>query len=292
MNNALKKYCPVCHHNECEQSESREWKIADDLYHLEQCKKCNSIFTYPMPSDAVLATLYRTSFNYKWYKDHYATKLRDCRLRVKEYSHFLGQRVLDFGGGLGYFSCAVVETGRESVTYDPYTTKVIANESKWDTIVLLHALEHSNDLDRTMDQIKSLLAPEGRIIIAVPNQESLGYQKQGMSWVWAQPPLLHVFHFTAAGLSNLLSRHGFSNIQITYHDRWDANSYCDINNLEVTRRMDSAWGKASFSLYRMYIARRNSKYRFEGLRISTLNNVNTSNLLTELQITAVLTNNV
>jgi len=245
-----------------------------------------------MPSDAVLADLYRTSFNYNWYKDHYATKLRDCRLRVKEYSHLLGRRVLDFGGGLGYFSRAVVETGRESVTYDPYTTKDIANESKWDTIVSLHALEHSNDLDRTMEQIKSLLAPEGRIIIAVPNLEGLGYQKQGMDWVWAQPPLLHIFHFTAAGLSSLLSRHGFSDIEITYHDRWDANSYCDINNLEVTRRMDSEWGKASFALYRMYISWRNSRYRFEGLRKSTANSVNSSNLLAELQITATLPNNV
>lgn len=268
-----------------------KWDFDGVTYHLDLCNECRSAYTKPNPTDSTLEKLYRTSFNYRWYLDHYKTKLQDCRMRVQELGAFLGKRVLDFGGGMGYFSKAASEAGLESITYDPYVSSDLPSENNWDSVVALHVLEHSNDLDRTVTQISKFLAPGGRLIVAVPNFSSLGYQKHGMRWVWAQPPLVHVFHFTAAGLVALLSRHGFADIRVSYHERWDANRYCDVEYAKQFRKWDAAWGMRpfrAFPLYRRLIAYLNSRRRFRGLEESLRNYDSTSDISAELQITAVL----
>jgi SAM-dependent methyltransferase len=224
---------------------------------LIQCLSCHSIFTSPKPSDDVLKELYRKSFDFRWYRDHYDAKLRDCRARIQECGAHMGKRVLDFGGGVGYFPKAASEAGLESITYDPYVNAAIPAKGHWDCVVALHVLEHSNDLDHTISQIKSFLAPGGSVIFAVPNASGLGYQKLGMRWVWAQPPLVHLFHFTAAGLQALLTRHGFDRLEASYHDRWDANYHADVLHSGRQRLLDSLWGLKPlnrFGPYRRLIA--------------------------------------
>lgn len=263
--------CHVCQHNICRPYAGSNW-AADAGYTLLQCDSCNSVFSNPLPSDEILLNLYQSSFDYRWYQDHYHAKLNDCRARVKEYGPLLGRRVLDFGGGVGYFSRAVREAGLDSVTYDPYVTAAPPPKMAWDCVVALHVLEHSNDLERTLSEIKGFLVPGGKVVFAVPNFESSGYRDQGMRWVWAQPPLIHVFHFTAAGLTALLARHGFENVQISYHERWDANHHADVLHAEHFRRWDAAWGLRWFRSipgYRKLIATINSRRRYRALEKST-----------------------
>lgn len=282
--------CPVCM-----QGTGQVYIGPDSFVHpgfrLLRCNACSSVFSNPMPTDTQLAELYQHGFDYRWYQDHYDAKLRDCRMRIQEYGQRLGRRVLDFGGGVGYFSKAASEAGLESITYDPYVNAALPGGSRWDSVVALHVLEHSNDLDRTVSQIKNLLVPRGRVIIAVPNAAGLGYQKLGMRWVWAQPPLVHVFHFTAAGLKALLARHGFVNLEESYHERWDANLYCDLEQVEQFRKWDADWGRRpfnAFQLYRRWIARRNTQRRFEGLGKALATYDPQSDTYAELQMTGVL----
>jgi hypothetical protein len=271
--------------------DEQEWRVDGVSYRLLRCTSCGSIFTFPPPSDSTLENIYRTSFDYRWYQDHYDAKLRDCRMRIREYEPRLGKRVLDFGGGVGYFSSAATEAGLESITYDPYVNAALPAGSHWDSVVALHVLEHSNNLDRTITQIKNFLAPDGRVIIAVPNAAGLGYQKLGMRWVWAQPPLVHVFHFTSVGLKALLGRHGFGNLEESYHERWDANLYCDLEQVEQFRQWDADWGRHpfnAFQLYRRWIARRNTQRRFKGLEKALATYEPQSDAYAELQVTGVL----
>ena len=283
--------CPVCQGGESLPFDEQEWRVDGVSYRLLSCTSCGSIFTFPPPSDSTLENIYRTSFDYRWYQDHYDAKLRDCRMRIREYGPFLGKRVLDFGGGVGYFSRAATEAGLESTTYDPYVNAALPAGSHWDSVVALHVLEHSNNLDRTITQIKNFLIPGGRVIIAVPNAAGLGYQKLGMRWVWAQPPLVHVFHFTAVGLKALLSRHGFSNLEENYHERWDANLYCDLEQVEQFRKWDADWGRRPFKAfqpYRRWIARRNTQRRFEGLEKALVDYDPHNEAYSELQIVGTL----
>lgn len=284
-----KKLCPVCRDGESLPFDGQEWRVDGCAYRLVSCQACSSIFTTPPPSDATLGNLYRTSFDFRWYQDHYDAKLRDCRMRIQEYGSRLGKRVLDFGGGVGYFSKAASEAGLECITYDPYVSTALPSGSSRDCVVALHVLEHSNDLDRTIAQIKSFLAPGGRVIIAVPNAAGLGYQKLGMRWVWAQPPLIHIFHFTAAGLMALLSRHGFGDIQVSYHERWDANLVSDLQNHARQKYLDSLWGLRPlnrFPLYRKLVASIVSQFRFADLKRAQKNNSPDCSWYSELVIVA------
>ncbi|HYW56935.1 MAG TPA: methyltransferase domain-containing protein [Polaromonas sp.] len=284
--------CHVCRRGQGQLYNDANW-TGYPGYVLLQCDWCGSICSDPLPSDEVLSRLYQTDFDYRWYQDHYDAKLKDCRARIVEYAPLLGKRVLDFGGGVGYFSRAAAEAGLDSTTYDPYLHDSAPKGLGWDSVVALHVLEHSNNLDKTITQIKEFLAPGGKVILAVPNASGLGYKKLGMRWVWAQPPLVHIFHFTPKGLKALLARHGFTNLAESYHERWDANLHCDLIHAEQFHNWDADWGRRPFKpfqLYRRWIARRNAKRRFEGLDQSLSNYDPHSDAYSELQITGVLEN--
>jgi SAM-dependent methyltransferase len=288
MNQAL--HCPVCGGQsvvltgEWRSNFGRNWEI-------EKCSTCRSAFTSPLPDDELLQEVYRTCFNYDWYRDHYPAKRRDARQRLGEYRHLLGKRVLDFGGGVGYFSEAARAAGYLSTTYDPFTTCAKVQRTAWDTVVTLHVLEHANDLDRICMQMKDFLVPGGRLLLAVPNFSGRGYRELGMNWVWAQPPLIHIHHFTAAGLSALLQRHGFVDIQVTYHERWDANNYCDVERARLYAFLGRLWSMPllqKLPAYRRAIAACNSALRFRGLERSLVNSPANPSDCSELQVTAIL----
>lgn len=211
-------------------------------YSVYACPHCESLSTYPNPSDAALKKLYSESFAYSWYKDHYPIKLKDASQRVTEYKKFLGSSVLDYGGGVGYFSDACQKNGIHSKTHDPFAqNNSIDTKEKWTSIVALHMLEHSNNLDATIEDMKKRLLPNGSLILAVPNASGEGYKKYGSSWVWSQPPLIHIHHFTTKGIISLLERHGFKVIQVKTKDRWDANTVSDVYLTPIFKLTDRFW---------------------------------------------------
>lgn len=283
--------CPACLATVSRLLSSQKWTFAGERYCLVECEGCGSARTCPLPDDGVLKRLYETSFDYRWYRDHFPAKLEDSRIRLVEYKDLLGERVLDFGGGLGYFSQVAREAGYQSTTYDPFAANKPAavSSTQWDTVVVLHVLEHTNDLDRLCREIRKLVLPGGRLILAVPNYSSRGYRKLGMQWVWAQPPLIHVHHLTAAGVTALLARHGFTDIRISYHDRWDANVDCDVDHAKLSRLFDAAWGLrplGTFAGYRRLVAAVNSWRRFRGLAKTRGKDDPNNTGLSELQVTA------
>lgn len=262
------KTCIVCQHSELNLYSDQHWEVWGDDYRLVRCASCSSVFTDPLPSGDVLARVYAECFDYRWYQDHYSAKYRDCRKRIDEYRSLLGKRVLDFGGGVGYLSAALREKGYDSQTYDPFCKQGDQVDSGWETVIALHVLEHANDPDNLILEMKKLMASGGRLILAVPNAAGRGYRDLGMQWVWAQPPLVHIIHFTSVGLQRLLERHGFIVESVSYAERWDANCYTDLDEVHRFRLLDSLWGRQPynrFGWYRKACAFVSSSLRFRGL---------------------------
>ncbi len=285
----IKNRCPICYNDTLTRVGDERWLNDSEAYCLMHCDVCQTCFTYPLPDDAFLFKFYSETFNYQWYSDHLVAKLRDAEMRYAEYQPLLKGGILDFGGGLGYFSQTCRSHGHKSVTYDPYASNTTTTE-KWDTLIALHVLEHGNNPDDLIKKMKNLLNPAGQLILAVPNYAGLGYSKQGMGWVWAQPPFIHVFHFSAKSLCILLERHGFSNIKISYHERWDANIWCDADHVKTFKFFDGAWARQPFKsvpLLRKALARFNSYRRFRGLKKSLQKRENQAEFLSELQVSAV-----
>ncbi len=285
----MQNICQVCKSASiCDDGDMR-WNIGGVSYALQKCSACECVFTSPQPADATLAQFYRSGFNYHWYLDYFGAKLLDCQMRMDEYRLVLGRKVLDFGGGLGYFSLVARLQGFDAVTYDPYTTGNEPEKHAWDTVVALHVLEHSNNLDRTVCHIKEFMRPGGRLIVAVPNYRCRGYRQLGMRWVWAQPPMLHIFHFTSGGLRILLERHGLETESVSFHERWDANLLMDLEQVDRTQGLEAEWFSDGVNQYpekRAKVAWRNSLARFEGFEQARMSQKPGSDEYAELQIIA------
>ena len=84
--------------------------------------------------------------------------------------------------------------------------------AKYEVITLWHVLEHVHDLNAYMKIFHSLLKPNGRLIIAVPNYTSYdaGYYKK--YWAAYDVPR-HLYHFSPLSMHYLAKKHKMSIIQ-------------------------------------------------------------------------------
>ncbi len=76
-------------------------------------------------------------------------------------------------------------------------------------ITMWHVLEHVHELDLTIDTIKSLLAPGGIFIAAVPNSNSWDASRYKNYWAAYDVPR-HLYHFTSETMQTLAKRKGFA----------------------------------------------------------------------------------
>src|SRR5258708_4824141 len=83
--------CSVCGTGQARRYLDRTWKRYEQTYDLVKCENCGSAFTAPMPTDAALGKFYASDFDYRWYRDHYDAKVRDCRTRIAEYRPIAGK---------------------------------------------------------------------------------------------------------------------------------------------------------------------------------------------------------
>jgi SAM-dependent methyltransferase len=243
INMAAGVACPACGHSATSRLDwSGSW--ADRTFGLLKCLKCGSLTTFPPPDPEFLRRFYDTSFDYRWYSDHSTGKKADAAERATELADVMEGKVLDLGGGIGYLSRALAAKGITAVTHDPFApgSQRPPASGELGTITCMHVLEHVSNPLQFLKNARDLLRPAGRIVLAVPNASGAGYSLQGMSWIWAQPPITHLHHFTPIGLLALLDRAGFQNPLVSFHDRWDANCRSDIECVRATRIIDALWG--------------------------------------------------
>jgi 2-polyprenyl-3-methyl-5-hydroxy-6-metoxy-1,4-benzoquinol methylase len=82
-----------------------------------------------------------------------------------------------------------------------------SSTEKFDIIVLSHVLEHLLHPDDSLRRLRSRLNPGGRLIIAVPNHESICASLFGRYWGWWQVPV-HINHFNRSAIEQLARRTG------------------------------------------------------------------------------------
>ena len=252
----------------------QRWQRAGQEHTLVRCRACGGMFTDPLPSQPLLDELYGAEFNFGWYRDHYPVKLLDSLQRVLQYRQLglLGGRILDFGGGLGYFSRVLRLCGYDAETRDPVyngadKAKGQTTLDRFDTIVGHHMLEHAREPGELLEQLRGKLAHDGTLLLAVPNAGSLGYEAMGTRWVWSQPPYVHIHHFTATGLRALVERHGLQVVGEHYFERWDASTLADVKLHTLFERSDGGW---SHSRWRWGRAQLNSLLRVAALALNAI----------------------
>ena len=140
------------------------------------------------------------------------------------------KRLLDIGCGDGSFLLAAREAGWKvtGTELNPrparsfgldvrHTLDHIGHTERFDCVTMWHSLEHMKDIKSTLLSIAGLLAPQGHLIIAVPNNGSLQAKLFGSKWLHLDVPR-HLYHFDPGSLRFSFEDAGFSVRSSRYHE--------------------------------------------------------------------------
>jgi SAM-dependent methyltransferase len=132
-----------------------------------------------------------------------------------------GRRLLDIGCGEGTFLQAARKRGWEAIGTELNSAPArrlglevfngldeCADRGPFDCVTLWHSLEHMRDPWAVIAKIRSLVADDGLVLIAVPDFEGLQSKTFGSSWLHLDVPR-HLHHFTATSLDGMLHRTEF-----------------------------------------------------------------------------------
>ncbi|AHJ99825.1 class I SAM-dependent methyltransferase [Hymenobacter swuensis] len=232
--------CPVCGKTEFRNKLVVEDKsVSKESFAIQQCEACTFRFTNPRPDAAHIGRYYESDeyvshnsgaggvINQAYKVARYFTMRRKVALVNQRASK---GRLLDYGCGTGHFLAAAKADGWQVAGWEPNarareeaTERVgqpIGTESlvqfqpaSFDAITLWHVLEHVHSLNETLAQLISLLKPDGTLVIAVPNVDSLDAQHYRQDWAAYDVPR-HLYHFSPKTMTHLLKKHKMQVVEV------------------------------------------------------------------------------
>lgn len=210
--------------------------VSQETFTIQQCQACGFQFTNPRPDAAHIGKYYESDayvshnsgaqglINQVYKVARYFTVRRKVALITKLNGGRKGA-LLDYGCGTGHFLAGAKKAGWQVAGLEPNArARQDATErvgqpiqgpaalaelplASFDVITLWHVLEHVHTLNETLDQLIRVLRPGGKLLIAVPNVDSLDAQHYGPDWAAYDVPR-HLYHFGPAAMRRLLDRHG------------------------------------------------------------------------------------
>lgn len=243
--------CPNCasRHNS-PLLEAQDWMSGDEglWFAVVQCDSCGTCFTNPRPDASSIGQFYPP--NYTPYRERRRRKpllawrpwprLKKPRVEKRPIPWHGRGRLLDFGCGNGSYLVEMQKRGWDVTGLDVSREMIdrIRDElgirayvgtlphlelepESFDVITMWHSLEHVHEPAPLLREARRLLAPGGKIVIAVPNIDSLPFRWFGKDWFGLELPR-HLTHFTPSSLLQMLQRCGFATepIQFVRHAKW------------------------------------------------------------------------
>ncbi len=201
--------------------------ITNEMFAIHKCKGCGLGHTVPQPKN--LSRYYGTIYygNRHSFTSGYCTRRRlgFVASAIKEET---GKKLLDIGCGDGSFLLAARDAGWEVVGTEINTDlaraggldvreeiEQVSDCALFDCITMWHSLEHMRDIRATLSQLSKLLKPNGKLLIAVPDNGGLQSKVFRHRWLHLDVPR-HLYHFDAGSLSFCLRCAGFT-IQHQWH---------------------------------------------------------------------------
>ncbi len=213
--------CGICGNDTIVRFPSVKDTSTGDSFSIFECISCGVGQTFPRPDD--LSAYYDNTYygNRHGKTGGYCVKRR-MKIVSSAVERTAGKRLLDIGCGDGSFMRAMMESGWTAAgterNPDSESTKGLAveedikafsNAHPFDCVTMWHTLEHMHDIDAMLGQIHDMLAPGGKLIIAVPNNAGFQARLFKKQWLHLDVPR-HLFHFDVESLNTCLIRNNFS----------------------------------------------------------------------------------
>jgi len=163
------------------------------------CQGCGLVFSDPRPEESAEQDYYREHYRQE-YKGFFVPRpvqayrgALGARDRLRNLSHLLPKDapILDIGCGAGEFPFVLQSDGYQAAGLEPDRacgefarksldleiesrplTEPMPSGGPFQVITLFHVLEHLVDPQKALQLLGSWLAPDGRLIVEVPNVES------------------------------------------------------------------------------------------------------------------------
>jgi len=231
MNDKDFEPCPLCNGLKARILFSTKTPISE--FHLVQCKICELTRTLPLPSDDSLNVNGIFNQHGRGVNKFIPTvqKIRNelKRLRAKYCLSLIPYsvqtpKILDVGCAEGSLLNAFQRYGCQcwGVEHPLYPSQRFLNsdriayfqgdfqdislpEGQFDLIILWHVLEHMGSPRLIMGRLYRLLAPDGIIIVAVPNFSSLEARRLKQAWFHLDVPW-HKYHYNDRSLGYLMKK--------------------------------------------------------------------------------------
>lgn len=225
----------------------KDYFLSKEDFDILQCDQCGLLFTSPRPAPDVIGKYYQSEDYYSHQNNNHgfiprlyeAVKSINLKNKVNMAIGGLPQgRLLDIGCGVGDFLVQVKKRGWEIQGIEPSNDaraiaqnrlgfmplqpseySVLADYS-YDVITMWHVLEHVDDLKSQTNELKRLLKPGGRLIIALPNFQSFDCQYYKDKWAaWDVPR--HLNHFGPDCIRAIINASDFKSLD-TQKLKWDS----------------------------------------------------------------------
>jgi len=232
--------CPLC--------QSKESKILFEAetihsrFDILQCQKCGLARTFPFPGDDILH-IHDTVKYYGKKENKFIPILQNIRdrlskIRARRYLSIIPElfkrpKILDIGCAEGRLLSSFLEYGCDcyGVEHPSYPKQRFLNCDRinyfvgdletpdlegrsFNIIILWHVLEHLDNPDAVIKQVYERLAPDGILVVAVPNFSSIESRNFKQSWFHLDIPW-HKYHFTKRSLRYLIEKNNFKIIRST-----------------------------------------------------------------------------
>ncbi len=233
--------CPVCKSEDIrKQLTANDYTVSQQLFSVWHCNACTVRFTQDVPGQDAIGAFY-ASDNYISHSDtkkgiinslYHMVRNRTLVSKknlIKRATGVSSGRVLDIGCGTGAFLDTMKKAGWDITGLEPdetarekavklYSIQPEASDKlfdlkpgSFDAITMWHVLEHVHELHVYIKQIGSLLNPNGKLFIAVPNYTSKDAGIYKEHWAAYDVPR-HLYHFSPQSIENLLAQH---NLKLT-----------------------------------------------------------------------------
>jgi 2-polyprenyl-3-methyl-5-hydroxy-6-metoxy-1,4-benzoquinol methylase len=228
--------CPVCSSIAVHKAlTATDHLVSGKAFDIWQCEQCTLRFTQNVP-DAISIGSYYRSDNYISHSEtnkgiinrlyHFvrALTLADKHRLILSVTQLKGGTLLDIGAGTGAFINHMQSRGWQTTGLEPdegarknakalYKIDLLPSgaflgfpPASFDVVTMWHVLEHVHHLHEYIEQLKNIIKPGGKILIAVPNYECYDASFYKNFWAAYDVPR-HLYHFSPEAMFHLLDKH-------------------------------------------------------------------------------------